>query len=54
MELESDPTRPLHLVVNHAGHDINVPDRRLLHDALRHDCGPVSYTHLTLPTTPYV
>ena len=39
MELESDPTRPLHLVVNHAGHDINVPDRRLLHDALRHDCG---------------
>lgn len=38
-EIEAEPTSRLHLSVNGAGRDIEVPDRRLLHDALRHDCG---------------
>ena len=28
--------------------------RALPEEAYRRDVGPVSYTHLTLPTTPYV
>lgn len=36
---ETETTAPLHLTVNGAGRDIEVSDRRLLHDALRHDCG---------------
>ena len=27
---------------------------QVMHAAMQHDQGTVSYTHLTLPTTPYV
>lgn len=38
VEVDAEPMRPLHLQVNGAGYDLEVPDRRLLHDALRQDC----------------
>ena len=34
--------------------DSGVPGRTLMLSALVHGNEPVSYTHLTLPTTPYV
>ena len=35
---------------------VNIPTNKRVEIALRyiHGIGPVSYTHLTLPTTPYV
>ena len=30
------------------------PENRMIAEAHADFCGPVSYTHLTLPTTPYV
>jgi aerobic carbon-monoxide dehydrogenase small subunit len=41
----SEPVHDVRLRVNGASHDLSVPARRLLSDALRHDCG-LTGTHV--------